>query len=129
MGELIMKKMFIVLAVLALLVGTASSKLTEAKPVYELSTPDRGNAVFWFDDMEGDVSAWSTTDFSAGTVPHFHWDTYMAFAGSSWWCGNFDYDTDGGYGNAWDDKLVIPELDLTSAIIPVLTYAFRHDSE
>ena len=124
-----MKKMFIVLAVLALCVGVASAKLTEAKPVYEVSTPDRGNAVIWFDDMEGDVSDYSTSDLSAGATSHFHWDTYMAFAGQSWWCGSFAYDADGGYGNSWDDRLVIPELDLSGASYPILTYAFRHDSE
>ena len=124
-----MKKMFIVLAVLALCVGVASAKLNEAKPVYEVSTPDRGNAIIWFDDMEGDVSDYSTLDLSAGAVSHFHWDTYMAFDGMSWWCGNFDFDADGGYGNSWDDRLVIPELDLSGATYPILTYAFRHDSE
>jgi hypothetical protein len=54
----------------------------------------------------------------------------MAYEGTySWWCGNFDYDTDGGYGNSWDDRLVIPTTDLTTATMPILTYAFRHDSE
>ena len=126
-----MKKMIIAMAILALFVGAASAKLTEAKPVWELSQPDRANTVFWADDIEGDVSAWSTVDLSAGAAPHFHWDTYMAYlgAGQSWWCGSFDYDLDGGYGNSWDDRLVIPPLDLTVATYPILTYAFRHDSE
>jgi hypothetical protein len=55
----------------------------------------------------------------------------MAFGGSgqSWWCGTFDYDLDGGYGNSWDDRLEIPPTDLSTASYPVLTYAFRHDSE
>jgi hypothetical protein len=125
-----MKKLFIVLAVLALCVGVASAKLTESKPTYETSTPNRANAVIWYDDMEGDVSAYSSTDFSAGAAPHFHLDTYMAYEGTySWWCGNFDYDTDGGYGNSWDDRLLIPTTDLSAATYPILTYAFRHDSE
>ena len=125
-----MKKLFMALAVLALFMGTASAKLTEAKPTYEFSTPDRGNAVIWYDDMEGDVSEYSTADFSAGAAPHFHVDTYMAYEGTySWWCGNFDYDTDGGYGNSWDDRLLIPTTDLSAATYPILTYAFRHDSE
>jgi len=47
----------------------------------------------------------------------------------SWWCGSFEYDADGGYGNSWDDRLLIPALDLTGAAYPILTYAFRHDSE
>ena len=54
-----MKKLFIVLAMLALFVGTTTAKLTVTKPVFELEQPDRGNAVIWFDDMEGDVSAYS----------------------------------------------------------------------
>jgi hypothetical protein len=44
-------------------------------------------------------------------------------------CGTFDYDADGGYGNSWDDRLIIPELDLTGSTYPILTYAFRHHSE
>ena len=80
--------------------------------------------------MEGDVSGYWTDDFSAGAAPHFHIDTYMAFEGEqSWWCGNFGFDADGGYGNSWDDRLVIPTLDLSAATYPILTYAFRHDSE
>ena len=124
-----MKKILIVLAVMALFAGMASAKLTVATATHELRESNRANAVFWCDDIEGDVSAWSSVDFSAGAAPHFHWDTYMAFAGQSWWCGNFDYDADGGYGNSWDDRLVIPTLDLTVATYPILTYAFRHDSE
>ncbi|MCK4916136.1 MAG: hypothetical protein KAS89_08190, partial [Candidatus Eisenbacteria sp.] len=76
-----MKKLFIVLVVLALCVGVASAKLTESKATYEFSTPNRANAVIWYDDMEGDVSSYSTTDFSAGAAPHFHQDTYMAYEG------------------------------------------------
>jgi len=125
-----MKKLFIVLAIMALFVSMASAKLTVATPTQELQGPSRANTLFWFDDIEGDVSGYSTTDFSAGAVSHFHVDTYMAYEGTySWWCGNFDYDLDGGYGNSWDDRLVIPTLDLTGSTYPILTYAFRHDSE
>ena len=126
-----MKRLVIVLAIMALFAGMATAKLTVATPATELDGPNRVNTVFWADDMEGDVSAWSSADLSAGAAPHFHWDTYMAYlgAGQSWWCGNFDYDTNGGYGNSWDDRLVIPTLDLSVATYPILTYAFRHDSE
>ena len=64
----------------------------------------------WHDDMEGDVSGWTSTDFTATVSPHFHWDTYMAYEGASWWCGSFDYDADGGYGNGWDDRLSLPPI-------------------
>jgi hypothetical protein len=124
-----MKKLFIVLAIMALFAGMATAKLNVATPTHELQGPDRANELFFFDDIEGDVSGYATLDLSAGAAPHFHWDTYMAFAGQSWWCGTFDYDMDGGYGNSWDDRLEIPELDLTGSTYPILTYAFRHHSE
>jgi hypothetical protein len=124
-----MKKLFIVLAILSLVVTAAGAKLRVDSPVYGTEGPGRANTLFFYDDIEGDVSAWGATDFSAGAAPHFHWDTYMAFSGQSWWCGNFDYDADGGYGNSWDDRLNIPATDLTGATYPILTYAFRHDSE
>jgi len=69
----------------------------------------------------------------------FHVDTYMGPSGEVppggllgscvWWSGNFDYDADGGYGNSWDDRLVIPTVNLSAAIYPVLTFFYRHDSE
>jgi hypothetical protein len=125
-----MKRLVIVLAIMALFAGMATAKLTVATPTHEFEGPSRDNVLFWFDDMEGDVSGWSTTDFSAGAAPHFHMDAYMAYEGAmSWWCGNFDYDADGGYGNGWDDRLVIPTTDLSGATYPILTYAYRHDSE
>jgi len=125
-----MKKLFIVLAIMALFVGTASAKMTEAKPTHEFDGPNRANAVIWFDDMEGDVSQYGTADLTQGATPHFHIDAYMAYEGTySWWCGTFDYDADGGYGNSWDDRLTIPTLDLSGATYPILTYAYRHDSE
>jgi hypothetical protein len=129
-GELKMKRLVIVLAIMALFAGMATAKLTVATPTHELEGPNRLNTVFWFDDIESGVNGWTTEDFSAGAAPHFHVDTYMAYEGTySWWCGTFDYDADGGYGNSWDDRLVIPTVDLTGATYPILTYAFRHDSE
>jgi len=123
-----MRTLVIVLAVLALSVA-AGAKLNVAAPATELQGPNRVNTLFWFDDIESGVNGWTTADFTATAVPHFHWDTYMAWDGESWWCGTFDYDADGGYGNSWDDRLVIPTLDLSGATYPILTYAFRHDSE
>jgi len=125
-----MKKFVIVLAILALATGLASAKLTEATRVDEMTGQSRGNVEIFFDDMEGDLSGYATSDLSAGAVSHFHTDTYMAYEGlKSWWCGNFNFDADGGYGNSWDDRLTIPELDLSGATYPILTYAFRYDSE
>ena len=115
--------------------------------------------LLWFDDIEGDVSGWTTADFTAEVAPHFHVDHYMVYEGEySWWCGSFDYDADGGYGNGWDDRLSLPPIDINPTVIedvswgvikamhrgdapesgpvrsrdlvcPMLTYVFRHDSE
>jgi hypothetical protein len=101
-GRLIMKKLVIALVVLTVCAGAAS-----------------GNP---------------------GPDPRFHVDTYMGPSGEVppggllgscvWWCGTFEYDQpDGGYGNNWDDRLDLPELDLSTATYPVLTFAYRHDSE
>jgi hypothetical protein len=101
-----------------------------ASPVYEVEPSRYPNVEFWFDDVESGAAGYVTTDFSSDATPHFHVDTYMAFDGSySWWCGTFMYDTDGGYGNSWDDRLDIPPVDWTGYTYPILTYAFRHDSE
>jgi hypothetical protein len=91
----------------------------------------RSQQVVWFDDMEGDVSEWRSVDFTVGATSRFHWDSYMAFGGTgqSWWCGTFDYDADGGYGNMWDERLHLQPVDLTTNTYPVLTFAYRHDSQ
>lgn len=85
--------------------------------------------VVWQDDIESGTNGWTHGDFTATAVPHFHVDTYMAFSGSSWWCGSFAYDTDGGYGNNWDDRLDIPSTDWTGYTYPIITYEYRCDSE
>jgi len=125
-----MRELATTLIVLVLCLGTAAAKLDVAVPAVQLLEPGRYNTVFWFDDMEGDVSQYTTVDFYECMVSHFHVDTYMAYEGThSWWCGTFDYDTDGGYGNGWDERLRLPSLDLSTATYPILTFAYRHDSE
>ena len=128
-----MKRTTILLTALALVMlacGQVQARKLVASPVYDVGHERYPNTEFWFDDIESGVNGWTSEDFSAGAAPHFHVDTYMAYEGThSWWCGNFDYDTDGGYGNSWDDRLVIPTTDLSAATYPILTYAFRHDSE
>ena len=110
---------------------TATARTTAADYTENVSPPDsRSPIILFFDDMESGVGGWTTVDNTAGAAPHFHLDTYMAYEGTySWWCGTFDYDADGGYGNSWDDRLIIPTTDLSAATYPILTYAFRHDSE
>ena len=121
----------VVTAAVLALVATATAKRTVADYTQNVDLPNsRSPIVLFFDDMESGVNGWTTADNTATATPHFHVDTYMAYEGTySWWCGNFDYDTDGGYGNSWDDRLIIPTTDLTAATYPILTDAFRHDSE
>ena len=121
----------VVTAAVLALVATATAKRTVANYTDNVDLPNsRSPIVLFFDDMESGVGGWTTVDNTAGAAPHFHVDTYMAYEGTySWWCGTFDYDTDGGYGNSWDDRLVIPTTDVSAATYPILTYAFRHDSE
>ena len=126
----------VVVAVFAL-AATASARKTVADYTEQIDVNgSRSPVILYFDDMEGGVAGWTSTDNTATSVPHFHLDAYMAYEpptsrgrALSWWCGSFDFDADGGYGNSWDDRLVIPELDLTGSTYPILTYAFRHHSE
>ena len=83
----------------------------------------------WYDDIESGDNGWTHGDLTTGASPHFHVDTYLAYSGSSWWCGNFDFDADGGYGNNWDDRLDVPSTDWTGYSYPILQFFFRCDSE
>jgi len=119
----------IVIAAAFVAVATAKKSVAEYTEYPDVTT-SRSPVVLYYDDMEGGTAGWTSVDNTAVAVPHFHVDPYMAYEGSnSWWCGNFDYDADGGYGNSWDDRLAIPTTDLTGATYPILTYAYRHDSE
>jgi len=93
-------------------------------------SPSPRATVIWADDIESGVNGWTTLDHTAGATPRFHVDTYLANYGTyCYWCGTFDYDSDGGYGNGWDERLELPAVDADAAYYPVLTFAYRHDSE
>ncbi len=119
-----------VLAALALAMTGAARVPSTAAPS-QVDDPLKARAVvIWYDDMESGPGEWTTLDHTAGAVPRFHVDTYMANYGTyHYWCGSFDYDADGGYGNSWDERLELPAVDVTGAYYPVLTFAYRHDSE
>jgi len=125
-----MQRLSATFAILVLCASAASARMTEAEPGLEFERPGRGNEVLWFDDIEGNVDEWYSVSFTTGGCGRFHLDTYMAYEDSySWWCGCFDYDSDGGYGNFWDERLNMPAIDWTGYAYPILTYAFRYDSE
>jgi hypothetical protein len=119
---------------LALVLGFVAFSVAAARMDRETSAPSQSvsrwpNTVFWSDNMEGSVSGWTTVDNTAGVTPRFHVDTYMAYNGHSWWCGTFDYDAVGGYGNSWDQRLNIPATDWSGATYPLLEMFVRYDSE
>ena len=92
----------------------------------------REGTVIFFDDIESGVNGWTSVDHTAVISTKFHLDTYMAYEGTySWWCGELNPGFSGGdgYGNSWDQRLEIPPTDLAGATYPILTYAYRHDSE
>jgi hypothetical protein len=125
-----MRRLSATFAILVLCASVASARMTDVEPGTELRRPSRGNDVFWFDDIEGTVDGWLHLSFTTSECGRFHLDTYMAYEDTySWWCGCFDYDSDGGYGNSWDERLNMPAIDWTGYVYPILTYAFRYDSE
>jgi hypothetical protein len=124
-----MKRLIIALAVLALIGGVASAKHTTYRP-NDVEKQSRDVVWFWFDDVEGGTAGWTHGDGTATAVPHFHVDTYLAYSGTySWWCGTFDYDANGGYGNSWDDRLTCPPTDWTGYTYPVVQFAYRNCTE
>ncbi len=126
-----MTRALLVFAALVLLVvpSSGSHDHREMVPSWETELASRDWEVVYLDDMEDGEGGWTHADLSS-PPPKFHVDTYMAYGGgSSWWCGNFDYDANGGYGNSWDQRLDLPTLDLTGMTTPVLTFVYRYDSE
>lgn len=141
---------------LAVLIAAAFSAPALANPSYWYG-------ILWYDDMS-EPTGWMTLDRTAAAVPHFHLDMYMAYDDPqheedvSWWCGTFDYDANGGYGNGWDDRLELPPVQIGNTVVeemswgvikslyrdeavkererdprpdvlPVLSFMYRYDSE
>lgn len=123
-----------ILVVLALSCAALGSTLMNVGDwTLGVGAPDaRSPVIVFFDDMESGENGWTHEDNTATAVPKFHLDSYYAFQGTySWWCGelNQSYEGGDGYGNGWDQRLLIPETDVSDATYPVLTFAYRHDSE
>jgi hypothetical protein len=92
-------------------------------------TPGYPSTIVFYDNIEHGNTGWTHGDYTASAAPHFHVDTYMAYggAGHSWWCGTFNYDADGGYGNSWTDFLKVPSTVVSG--YPIVDFAYRTDSE
>ncbi len=111
----------------------AGARLQEAD--YSTYVPQHGSRspiILFFDDMEGGTNGWTSTDNTTSATPKFHLDGYYAYQGSySYWCGEMNAGFAGGdgYANGWDQLLVVPAVDVTGATYPVMTFAYRYDSE
>jgi hypothetical protein len=124
-----MKALWIALLMLCLLgalVSTAAGQQS-AEPPHDRS---------WFEvfreDWENGGVGWTFEDRS-GRPSDFHVSEYYAYNDGeepnySYWCGTFDYDADGGYGDGWNGILELPEIDLTDGVNPRLSFRYRHHS-
>jgi hypothetical protein len=128
--------MSVVVAVAVLCFSPSSSLCSSSRqlavPSYEKLQTTRADTVLFFDDMESGTNGWTSVDNTSVMSTKFHLDTYLAYEGTySWWCGEINPNFTGGsgYGNSWDQRLEIPPTDLAGATYPILTYAYRHDSE
>ncbi len=121
----------LIAAAVLVVCGTAGARLEHlSAPRTPAEYPRWPNTQYFFDDLESGAPGWTHGDFTATAAPHFHVDTYMAYAGTySWWCGTFAYDADGGYGNSWDDRLDVPTTGWAGYVYPVLEFAYRNDTE
>ena len=60
----------------------------------------------------------SSFPFGSKITPYFHTNSFNAWDGVSWWCGDPQI---GGYNNLWLQYLTLPVLNLTSTNNPVLS--------
>jgi hypothetical protein len=125
-----MKRLWIallMLGVLGVLVSTATGQQS-AEPARNRNSFE----VFREDWEGGGLPGWTFLDRSGGPS-EFHVSTYYAYDDGtppnySYWCGTFDYDADGGYGDGWREYLELPSIDLTDAVSPRLSFRYRHHS-
>lgn len=113
-----------------------SGPASDDEPGYQTLFPNRAISL-WYDDADSGEGGWTHGDNTAVASPNFHVSRYRAWSGGlSYWCGTFDesYTGGDGYGNGWDDRLLLPPVPVTESgdptpPFPVLTFKFRHDSE
>ncbi|MBN2354737.1 right-handed parallel beta-helix repeat-containing protein [candidate division KSB1 bacterium] len=83
----------------------------------------------FYQDFESDLPEWAMGDFRETNGLMWHADTFNAYSGSSWWCGNSAY---GGYLNSHYQVMTTPDIDLSGTMAPDLSfmhyYATEYDS-
>ena len=93
-------------------------------PVTPWSPTDEDSAIF-SENWENGLNDWVTNDVTAAGLT-WHTDTFNAYSGNSWWCGD---PLLGGYDNHWLQYLISPSIDLSGASEPVLTYKLNYAVE
>ena len=78
---------------------------------------DEDSSIF-FENFESGWGEWTTVDVTAAGI-QWHHDTFNAYAGDSWWCGD---PLIPGYDNHWLQYLITPTLDFSNVTNPVLTF-------
>jgi len=121
-----MKRAWIALLMLGVLASAAAGQQGE-EPQGERSwfevfreTWETGGQGWTFEDRSGRPSDFHVSeyyDYDDGTAPNY-----------SYWCGSFDYDANGGYGDGWNGILELPEIDLMGAVNPRLSFRYRRYS-
>lgn len=124
-----MKNLIIAVAILAFFAGMATARgPQEVTSVVPYNGAQSRADVVWFDDLESGAVGWTHGDDSAQPY-YWHIDSYMAFAGNSWWCGSAAITADGGYGNLWKQYLTSSYIDWTGYSYPVVSFEYRIDAE
>ena len=77
--------------------------------------PTKGNKGYtFFEDFENGAQDWQKVDETSGES-YWHSDTTHSYQGKSWWMGDKDVGTNGGYLNNWYQVLDTPEINLPNS--------------
>ncbi|UCE24558.1 MAG: T9SS type A sorting domain-containing protein, partial [Candidatus Zixiibacteriota bacterium] len=102
-------------------VTTIANELVPPKP----ANSGPSDYTVYFYDFEAGMSGW--TSYDAGDAGNkWHQDTWNAYAGESWWCGEPALN---GYDNHWLQYLMTPSLNFVGVSNPVLTFKLRYELE
>jgi len=92
-------------------------------PMKPAQTKSRDLTQVYFEDFETGATDWTTLDATA-TDPMWHIDSYNAYGGTgmSWWMGDPDVGTNGGYLDHWYQVLDTPPIPLPLGAKTQLTF-------
>jgi hypothetical protein len=93
---------------------------------FSTSNPyDQVDSVIYSENFESGMNGWTSVDIT-NTGVKWHIDSFNAYQGNSWWCGD---PLLGGYDNHWLQYLESPALDFTGLTNPVLTFKMYYAVE